>query len=353
MTKPTITPRTAAGIPIISTEGQKVYVEAPLWCQRTSQFENDVSGSPLLNVNGSTPQGSELVIWNGTGAGDTGGDWTQGGTIDTAVEAAEADRGFGTNGLDMQTAKNKYLTFTTGTPMTPESYTNLVIWVNTQTHPGGSTVPVNWRLSGDQKGDWCYIGNYIDEWTPGVWKKIQIPIADFNLDPGQTVDQLRINFLVKSGHDYWFDDIHLEDGGGDGPQTFVVGPDPTEQPDDIWHVDFLKLLVVSGDSGWNATTMFNLASALEVGLQLRLIDDTDGILWSHMLKDNTDLWGVLTEENFVDFPNATRQIVWRMDPTIGRIILTATRRLEWVVNDDLSPLTKLRAFCNYGKEVTT
>lgn len=316
-------------------------------------FENVVSGSPLMNVNGK-PSGAEYIIWNGTGVDDTGGDWTQGGTIDSAAETTESQRpaSNGTNGLDVQTSKNKYLNFVNGSTITPETYSTLVIWLNTQAMPTGGDVVANWRLAGDQKGSWCYLDNYIDEWTPGLWKKVEIPIADFGLDPGQTVDELRINFLVKNGFDFWFDDIHMDEGGGSGPQTFRIQPDPVEAPNDIWHVDYLKLLVVSGQTGWNSSVMFNLAEALESGLLMRLVDDTEGILWTLNLANNTDLWGHWTQENFIDFADSTRQIVWRLDPSLGRLILTPTRRLEFVVRDDLSSLQKLRAYCNYGREVT-
>lgn len=355
MTDYPLTPRTAEGIPIISTEGQKVYVEQPLWCQRLGVFENIVGGSPLMNVDGSASDENEYIIWNGTGPLDTGGDWTKGGTVDSAIETTEAQRpeSGGTYGLDLQTDKNKYLTFINGSTIQPESYANLVIWINTQVHPAGATVPCHWRLAGVQKGGWCYIGNYIDEWTPGIWKKVEIPITDFGLDPGQTVDELRINFLVKSGQDYWFDDIHLDEAGGAGPQTYRIAPDPTEEPNDIWHVDYIKLLVVTGQSGWTSTVMFNLGQALESGLLIRLVDDIEGILWSQNFVTNIDLWGHLTQENLADFADSTRQVVWRLDPDIGRIVLEPTRGLEFVVRDDLSSLVKLRAFCNYGREVTT
>jgi len=314
-------------------------------------FENVVSGSPLMNVDGRASQENELIIWNGTGAGDTGGDWTLGGTADTKEELPAADRGFGTNGLHVATAKNKYVTFTNGSTIQADTYVNLVIWVKTLAHPAGSTVPSRLTLAGDQVGSWCYLGSYIDEWTPGVWKKVEIPIADFGLDPGQMIDGLRIDFLVKSGQEYYFDDIHLEQAGGQGAQTYRLQPDPVEEPNDIWHVDYIKLLAVSTQSGWNSSVMFNLASALETGLIMRMVDDTEGVLWSVNHLDNTDLWGHWTEENFIDFANGTRQIVWRLDPSLGRLILTPTRRLEFVVRDDLSSLQKLRAYANYGREV--
>jgi hypothetical protein len=209
-------------------------------------------------------------------------------------------------------------------------------------------------LADSQKGSWCYLDNYIDEWTPGVWKKITVPIADFGLDPGQTVDELRIHFLVKSGFDFWFDDIIFEQGGGAGlgPQTFKVGPEAVEgEPDEAWHVDKLSILCVSGDTGWNASTLFNLGTAPENGLLLRLVDDVDGVLWTLNLMDNTDLWGHFVGQEPIDYADLTRQVVWDMVMRLGRIDLTNSRRLEIVVRDNLSPLTKLRAYCDYGREV--
>ena len=349
-TKP-LNPRDSNGIAKVSTEGQVIRSSGPEWHQRSVKFEHETSGSPVMEVNGK-PGGTEYIIWNGTGAGDTGGDWTQGGTRDSAVETTEADRGFGTNGLDVQTAKNKYQNFVNGSTITPESYVTLVIWLNTQTYPTGGDIVANWRLAGDQKGSWCYLDNYIDEFTPGVWKKVEIPITDFGLDPGQTVDELRLNFLTKSGFDMWFDDIHLDEAGGSGPQTFQVGPEAVEgEPDEAWHVDKLTILCVSGDTGWNASTLFNLSSAPESGLLLRLVDDVDGVLWTLNFLDNTDLWGHFMGQEPIDYADATRQVVWDMITRLGRIDLSNTRRLELVVRDDLSPLTKLRAFCDYGREV--
>jgi hypothetical protein len=118
-TKP-LNPRDSNGITKVSTEGMVIRSSGPEWHQRSVKFEHETSGSPVMEINGSS-DGGELVIWNGTGVGDTGGDWTQGGTVDSAVETTETDRGYGTNGLDVQTAKNKVLTFITGTPMTPET----------------------------------------------------------------------------------------------------------------------------------------------------------------------------------------------------------------------------------------
>jgi len=349
------TPRTLDGVPIISTQGQKVYVERPLWCQHTSLFENVVGGSPVMNVDGRTSQEGKVIVWNGTGAGDTGGDWALTGSTAEQVEAAEADRGFGTNGLHVTDGdKGETSNFVAPDDLAAANYTNLVIWLNTRVFPGSPAhVEVQWYHNGWFWGAKLRIDDYIDEFTPGVWKKVQIPIADFGLNPEQLIDEFRITYTVKNGHSYYFDDIHLEAGGGSGPQTFRIAPDPTEEPHDIWHVDFIKLLAVAGDTGWNAATMFNLSAALETGLLLRLVDDVDGVLWSHNFVDNTDLWSILEQDNFIDYADSTRQIVWKYNPTIGRIILTPNRGLEIIVRDDLSALNKFRASCNFGREVTS
>ena len=73
-------------------DGSLLIGERNLTPGQTSLKRTD-NGSEQLNVDGRAA-GTADVIWNGTGAGDTGGDWAPSGV---GSEQAAADAGSGTN----------------------------------------------------------------------------------------------------------------------------------------------------------------------------------------------------------------------------------------------------------------
>jgi hypothetical protein len=68
-------------------------------------------------------------------------------------------------------------------------------------------------------------------------------------------------------------------------------------------------------------------------------------------KDNVDLFGRFHPQDDIEFSNGELLIGLMLKPSMASIAITADDVVEWVVRDDLSTLTSLRAYVHYGVEV--
>ena len=186
----------------------------PNWLLGQSRFLRTDDGSAPMNIDG-TPGGTSVVLWNGTGAGDTGGDWTAG---DEGSETAGSMRS-GTNGWDTGAAtKDGYTSFDNGSELDIDgTYQTLQFWMNPQAYPNKSELQIEWRNAADGKiGSTLNIEDYVTDFDIGVWQQVSIPISDFGLTAN--VQKLRIVYGKEAGQQFYYDDMELlESGGGGGP----------------------------------------------------------------------------------------------------------------------------------------
>ena len=308
-----------------------------------AKFLRTDDGTALLNING-LAAGSPTVLWNGTGALDTGGDWTQG---NQGTESAAAMHS-GTNGLDSgSTSQGNNTQFDNGVDLdVAGTYDTLEFWMQPKAYPAGSELQLLWKTSGGTtKGNVLNVSDYVTNFDLDVWQKVTVPISDFALP--QDVARLQFKYANKSGQQFYLDDIQFNNSGGGGPFVFqVVAPDTTKQ----YHLSMLVILLSGAASGWNSTTFANVA-ALENGLLLRQRKISTGeVLWSLNSKDNLDLFGRFYPQDEVNFADGTLLVGFMVKPGNGSVIITNDTALEIVVRDDLSGIAAGRAFAHFGIE---
>jgi len=141
----------------------------------------------------------------------------------------------------------------------------------------------------------------------------------------------------------------LIDNDGDGPFVYRLSPvDSTE----VYHITKLTLVGACSDSGWNSTAFFNIAGGLSSGLTLRQRRLSDGeVLWAFTSRDNVDLFGRYEPQDIFNFTDDENLLSFDLKPGRGASIsVTSDEVLEFVVEDNLSSLTHLRAYGHYGVE---
>lgn len=328
-----IIPRTTAGIPFTAVENKIL--------GRMAFLRTD-NGSELMNVNGLSA-GSGVNIWNGEG----GTDWTPTGTGSKTTESKHT----GTYGWDTgSAAKDSNTIFTYGSNIDVSDYAQFSFWMQPKSFPPDSRVNILWQtLAGEDRGYQLDLLAYVSSYDLNVWQKVTIPLSDFSLG-SNPIGRLKITYAKQAGQQFWFDEFEFSAAEGGGPYTFRV-----ESPDvnTVFHVTMVKILVSAPGSGWNPLT-FGSISALTNGLLLRQRRISDGdVLWSINSKDNIHLFGNYCPQDSIIFENGDLLVGLMIDPGKASILITNNEVLEFVVRDNLSTISQMRAFCHYGVEILT
>jgi len=309
-------------------------------------FKRVDDGSEQMNVDGRAA-GTEVVLWNGTGAGDTGSDWTASGT----GTETEGSMHSGTNGWDTGAmAKNDSVVFDNGVEVDINgSYSELRLWIKPQALPVNSRPRLAWLDASD-----TVIGSAqrIDDYTPnmdlGVWQQVSIPITDFGLTAN--VQKLWLQARNRDGQDYWLDDIRLVAASGGGPYRFQLAAPAGS----IYHVSMLVLMVAGPKTGWTSSAFGTVAGGLTNGLVFRQrLLSTSEVLWKFVAKDNGALFGHYHPQEDVTFEDDVRQFGFMVKPGKASILVTDDAVVEVVVRDDLTGISVIRAYAHYGVEVVS
>jgi len=287
--------------------------------------------------------GSGLIVWNGTGAGDTGGDWTPSGTGSETSGAMHS----GTNGWDTGVAaKDATTIFDNGSMIDLSYYQSLEFWMNPQAFPSKAFLSLQWLDESDNAvGIMLDVNNYVSNFDLDIWQKVNIPLADFLLTGN--AQKLKIQYRKIAGQHFYFDDIGLFNDVADGPFMFRVAADGYYN----YHIGAIYLYIASGDTGWNSDAFANIAGGLDSGVLLRHYNiETSNTIWSINFKNNTDLYGRMVSHNNVDFFDSEHIATFVLKPEPASIIVTENEVLDIIIRDDLSSINSLRAFVHYGAE---
>lgn len=308
-----------------------------------TRFLRTDDGGQQMALDG-LPAGASLVVWNGTGGGDTGGDWT---APAVGVESAAAAQS-GTNGWDTQAqGSNTDVTFDNGSELdVAGTYDVLSFWLQPKHYPNNGNLQIQWKnAAGTVIGTTLSVENYVVNMDVDVWQQVSIPVSDFNLG----ADVQRCVFVLKTGNNqrHFIDNIELQASGGSGPYTFQVAAPAQEG----WHATMVVLVVSAPDTGWSSSTFAN-QPGLANGLLLRQRRLSDGMVrWTLNAKDNVDLFGRYHPQESFNFDNNELLVGFMVKPgQSADIVITDDEVLEFVVRDDLSGLMNLRAFVHYGVE---
>jgi len=305
-------------------------------------FLRSDDGTQVMNINGDAA-GATTVVWNGTGGGDTGGDWTRAGVGSESTASAKS----GTNGLDTGVAAlDDVSTFADATDSNiGGSFSQVSFWMQPKAFPRGATPTIRWqKVDGTESSKELRLESYVRNFDLDVWQKVTIPMSDFQLTGN--VGKLVFTYRTSAGQRFWFDDVELTARGGGGPYIFdIEAPVNTR-----YHVSMLVLLMSGPSSGWNASTFANIG-ALTNGLLLRQRRVSTGeVLWSFNSHDNADMFGRYHPQDDIEFADGTLLVGFMVKPGKASIVVTDDDKLEFVVRDDLSGISTARAFAHFGVE---
>ena len=309
------------------------------------EFLRTDNGTAQMNIDG-IAAGAPVVLWNGTGAGDSGADWTSSGTGSETAGSMHA----GTNGWDTGvTALNDDTTFDNGSLVdVVGTYDELRFWLQPKAFPTNSRLRVGFLdAANNLVGNWRRVEQYATNMDLDVWQQVALPIADFALTAD--VQKIQFQYRITAGQHHWVDDIELVASVGGGPYRFqVAAPDVLTQH----HVSMIVLVVAAPSAGWDPTAFANIVSGLSNGLLIRQRRISDGeILWKLNSKDNLDLFGRFHPQDDITFANGDLLVGFMIKPGKASVIITDDEVLEFVVRDDLSTLTNMRGYVHYGTEI--
>ena len=321
-------------------DGSQIIAERSLSLNLAKFLRSD-DGSEQMAVNGSSTWAED--VWDGDSSA-----WTRGGVGSVTTGSKHS----GTYGLDTGvTSKNDIWWFDYGSDRDLEaSFDSISFWMNPQAFPENSKVRCGWAVTGSSSivGTPCQVTDYVPNMDTGVWQRVTIPLSDFNLtgNVGRFIMQAR----VTDGQRFYFDDFDMLNSAGDGPYKFrVLGETGVNK-----HVSRITLLLAAPETGWNSDAFGNIVGGLEQGLILRQgIASTQEVLWSITMKTNMELFGTLVPSEPINFYDGETMLVFNIVPEKSSIVLDYDSGLEFVVRDDLSTLTNMRAFLQYGVEVVT
>jgi hypothetical protein len=307
-------------------------------------FKHKDTGSEAMNVDG-VAAGSAVVLWNGTGALDSGGDWTH---ENEGTETAGSMHS-GTNGLDSGVrALDDWTRFNNGTNIdVAGTYDQVDFWMMPKAYPVGSKLRVRWeKVDGTNIGVSLKVEDYVSNMDLDVWQQVTIPIDDFGLT--EDVGKFSFKYAGAAGQKFYFDDIDVVASSGGGPHVFRVGS-PTGF---IWHVERVVIVLSAGDTGWGSNAFADIAGGLNKGLLLRHKKIGDEVYWKVNCKNNVELFGQLHVLNNVTFDTPEQLFAFSLEPNQSAVVLVDDDEvLDIVVRDDLSSLNNLRAFLHYGEEI--
>lgn len=164
------------------------------------------------------------------------------------------------------------------------------------------------------------------------------------------VQKLEIKCVNGAGQHYWYDDIRIAETGG-GPYRFeLAAPDANT----IFHVSMIVLVVAGPAAGWDSDAFVTIADGLDAGLILRhkRISTAD-VLWKFVSQDNTSLFGYYHPQDEVTFADDVMLMGFMVKPDSASVQVTDDDVLQFVVRDDLSSLSAMRAYAHYGVEVVS
>jgi len=161
----------------------------------------------ITEVCPATVSGAVDIIWNGTGALDTGGDWTHSGYGTETAGSMHT----GTNGLDATNmSKNDKIYFNAAGWTDISSYDMLTFWINIREWQSNKDIKISLHSHG--RGNWhtVNLSDYTDCYGGyETWRKVFIQLNDFNIT-SSIVNRLRLTSTGNIG--MWLDDIEFSMG---------------------------------------------------------------------------------------------------------------------------------------------
>lgn len=323
------------------TEGGTLVSSSPEWKLGQKSLKRADDGTVAMNIDGRFT-GTVTVLWNGTGVGDTGGDWTRSGVGSETTASAKS----GTNGLNTTiTDEDDESVFDNGSMADINgTYDTLQFWIMAKRFPVDSDPVVFWRDSSDATvGLVVHLNDYVEDFDD-TWHRVNISIEEFALTGN--VQKLVFRYEGVDGQRYFIDDIELLESGG-GPYTFrakaPVGV--------IWHVKDILLSFVEENGTWNAGDFTGINGGLNNGLLLRHRRRSTGeVFFKINSKSNINLFSRYRVVNDVEYSSAIHQLTIGINPSPAALKVTDDDVIEFQVRDNLSSINAMRSLIEYAEE---
>ena len=313
-------------------------VAGPEWVFGQLALSRIDDGTVAMNRDGSPS--TPTVLWNGTGGGDTGGDWSRSGVGSESTAAAYS----GTNGLNTTiTSEDDESIFDNGSMVDiAGTYTLLQFWIRAKKFPTGSEPLIFWRNSADATvGLQLKLTNYVEDFDDD-WQRIAIPISDFGL--GANAQKLVFKYTETAGQRYFIDDIEIYSEGG--PYIFQAKA-PVGA---VYHLKDMILTFAEENGTWGSSGFASISGGLSRGLLLRQRALTTGeVAWQINLKRNLVMFGRLDVLNDVSYTDS-HQFTLALNPAPAVINVTDDQVVEAVLRDDLSSINAMRSYIRFGRE---
>lgn len=323
---------------------QRRLIAAPTFRFGTAKFLRTDNGTEQMAVDGRSTSAEDM--WDGTGASDSGTEnWTHSGSGSESASAKKT----GTNGLDSGVRSlNDNTFFDYGSDRTlGSSFDSVTFWMKPIAYPVGSQLKAGFLKSGTTTvvGNLVNVINYVPNHDLNVWHRVTIPLVDFGLD--DTAGRFGLRYAGAAGQHFYLDVFELLNSSSDGPFSFRVAA----QEGEIWHVDVITLIIAAADSGWNSGNFATITDGLENGLIMRRGNIvTPEVYWSEVMSSNMDLEGKFKKSSGSAYGDNELMMTYRLQPQKATLIVTDEDVMEFVVRDDLSTLSNMRAYMQYGVE---
>jgi hypothetical protein len=178
------------------------------------------SDSAIIEVDVVCP-GEEcaLIIWNGTGIFDSGGDWNHTGH---GTEAAYA-KYEGSNGLDATGfTNNKKIYFQDTNENNVDDYDLLSMYINLKQYPANGNFYAYF-----EDGTQVNLRNYLETQNLNTWQRILVPLEDFGLSAPINLKRLTIESDATMG--FYLDNVEFVIGATIRQVVAIERPDMTAQ----------------------------------------------------------------------------------------------------------------------------
>ncbi len=147
-----------------------------------------------------------LVIWNGTGVDDIGGDWSHGGQGTEETYAKYS----GTNGLDASSlSKNDIIQFTEASSVDIGGYDLLAMWVNVKNWETDKLIEVQFSGNGSWMGNSVNLNAYINTGILDTWQRALIPFADLGLSATGSIEVNKLRLRASGNTGIYLDNVEV------------------------------------------------------------------------------------------------------------------------------------------------
>lgn len=291
--------------------------------------EMAVNGLPTTTYN----------IWDGSGVGDVGTpDWaySSSGVVTEEVVASHS----GTNGLKILLDNKKYVEFSGSVDVS--LYNVFSFWVDILSGwEVKDKLDMKLYLSGSQIGKKINVRNYLSSEQVGFFRKVVIPICDFN-KKNQTITNIdKVQFKADGDKYFYFDDFKLStNGSGNTDTIYKLSPQNTEK----YFIDLLNVTIITSDGEWEPLGFGNI-NQLQNGIKLRVFKD-NSLFKEITIKNNSELLSLSKKIKEI----CGNDNVKSFDANIS-IVLDGSQNdwMEVAIDDNLSGIISIKSFVLGGK----